>query len=533
MKKRIGVSFLSLFMLVCIFFIKNVYADISMKYSSDYKNFNINIDGQSMDKKEFKEWLKNNDLAKTGYNIDAQKLFCDLYGEDSLYNIENAIEKVTLFFNTKEIYLNSPIYDLYNDDVLIQLDEITKYLSGNIYYDDKTKSILFTIGEQKLSIIPNTNKITLNDEQILLKNRSKIIDEKTYIPISLLENILNYEIDWDKAHKIISIIDKNSIVVDDKSKVYKSSNNESIEDYINIEIVDNNKLEVTGKINPKMKRMLLSIVNDKGIKTDIIIKSIKGENYKIVYDLNDLKNGDYKINLYTSSIRYGTYKSYYWNIPIKCENKELFFPVSPIYKENYIHSLRNEVLKIKMLTNNDYSNSEYLNLDYLTFDEKKIITDLANKITNGAKTDYDKLLKINDWVAENIYYDWDAYYSGDYTNNRTDAIGTLESMKSVCEGYSELTEALCRAAKIPCKLVSGHALGVSADGAYWENVDHTDSNHAWNEAFVDDRWIIIDTTWNSRNEYKNSEFKKGKIRHNYFDPTMEVFSYDHKFNVDR
>jgi len=62
----------------------------------------------------------------------------------------------------------------------------------------------------------------------------------------------------------------------------------------------------------------------------------------------------------------------------------------------------------------------------------------------------------------------------------------------------------------------------------WETVNHTSSNHAWNEAFVNGRWVIMDTTWDSTNKYENAEFNKGNINHVYFDPTLKTFSLNHK-----
>jgi transglutaminase-like putative cysteine protease len=42
--------------------------------------------------------------------------------------------------------------------------------------------------------------------------------------------------------------------------------------------------------------------------------------------------------------------------------------------------------------------------------EESEIQALSNEITKDCQTDYEKVLKIHDWVAENIYYDYDAFY---------------------------------------------------------------------------------------------------------------------------
>jgi len=40
------------------------------------------------------------------------------------------------------------------------------------------------------------------------------------------------------------------------------------------------------------------------------------------------------------------------------------------------------------------------------------------------------------------------------------------------------------------------------------DIKDTKTNHAWNEAFVDGKWIILDTTWDSFNYYENRKYIK-------------------------
>ncbi len=110
----------------------------------------------------------------------------------------------------------------------------------------------------------------------------------------------------------------------------------------------------------------------------------------------------------------------------------------------------------------------------------------------------------------------------------TEERGTFKNKTSVCHGYAVLTETLLRNAGIPARVVTGHALGASADGKYWDDVDHSKTNHAWNEAFVDGRWVMVDVTWDSGNRYKNGQFHQGEMDYCYFDPSLEAFSHTHK-----
>ena len=101
-----------------------------------------------------------------------------------------------------------------------------------------------------------------------------------------------------------------------------------------------------------------------------------------------------------------------------------------------------------------------------------------------------------------------------------------------CLGYANLYAALCRASSIPCNVVTGYALGVSgSSGSSWDDagINATDANHAWNEVYVDNRWVIVDTTWDSKNSISGGEATSdGAVSHLYFDANILFFSANHK-----
>lgn len=140
---------------------------------------------------------------------------------------------------------------------------------------------------------------------------------------------------------------------------------------------------------------------------------------------------------------------------------------------------------------------------------------VAEKIVNKKDSDYVKIQKIHDWVAANIWYDYDRYlgkadYDGSY--DPTDPFYVLKVKRAVCGGYAALTAELLRSLGIPTIEVSGGA-------------------HAWNEAYADGRWIILDTTWDSQNKYRDGEYSEQKpADRTYFDPTLEAFSADHRIS---
>ena len=73
----------------------------------------------------------------------------------------------------------------------------------------------------------------------------------------------------------------------------------------------------------------------------------------------------------------------------------------------------------------------------------------------------------------------------------------------MADGFSLLTAALLRAVHIPTVTILGVAI----------KQNHVLGPHAWNEAFVDNRWISIDTTQDARSmtpfvEVSNTDFNQ-------------------------
>ena len=149
-------------------------------------------------------------------------------------------------------------------------------------------------------------------------------------------------------------------------------------------------------------------------------------------------------------------------------------------------------------------------------DDPEIIT-LSNTITEDISSDYEKARVIHDWVSDNIWYDYDLFsgissvemFTGEETWYST---VTLRNKRGICGGYANLTAALLRAAGIPAKVVSGYS----------------GEAHGWNEAYVDGRWINIDTTWDSVNQYTNGEYSpQQKCVDTYFDMPDFEFAKTH------
>jgi hypothetical protein len=113
------------------------------------------------------------------------------------------------------------------------------------------------------------------------------------------------------------------------------------------------------------------------------------------------------------------------------------------------------------------------------------IISLAEEITVGYSSDYERLSAIYDWVTHNITYDLKK--AENLSEYGSGALYALENRSGVCHDYAELTKALLLAVGIEATYERGDVL--VSDGEY--------ELHAWNEATVSGTRYALDTTWGS------------------------------------
>jgi hypothetical protein len=161
---------------------------------------------------------------------------------------------------------------------------------------------------------------------------------------------------------------------------------------------------------------------------------------------------------------------------------------------------------------------EWINpADYLSGNISDAVRAKSDEIVGTETDEYKKLRLLHDWVAENIYYDLDYYEHHGSTD--FDPEDVLETRRTVCGGYANLLRALIQAQGIPAMY------DVCVTGSF---PGHTDmETHAYIEAFVNGRWVRMDVTWDSGNEYEYGEFTPGESKRLYFDITPEFLAMDH------
>lgn len=288
---------------------------------------------------------------------------------------------------------------------------------------------------------------------------------------------------------------------------------------IGILITDGTELNVFGITSSlNKKHLIVHITDQSGEVIDQTSISADGMNrFNKAINIPKTDSAALDITVYTGSKPYGEFESWVLNY-VKIESTDTGWKIkqSPVYEHN------------KLMYEKDKSTSEALKRTPSIQSESSAVLSIAKQVTANCTTDYQRILALHDWVCEYLSYDMDSLRSGQIPPYYAEEV--IKSKNAVCLGFATLYAALCRSINIPCNVVSGYALGIGADTAWTDTTTATEEqNHAWNEVYVDNRWIIVDTTWDCVNKIENGILTQGsEVSHLYFDSNIDFFSANHK-----
>lgn len=280
------------------------------------------------------------------------------------------------------------------------------------------------------------------------------------------------------------------------------------EDYLQLDI-EGETLKLSGMImNPDIKYLCVPFAGE-----NVVIKLLHGSRFTAKFDLTKIKNTELEFSVYTGT-----------------DLKKEF--VSAFYGSDIVLEKRGGEWGI-VIDRNVFESNEKISAGWV--DEKsqteihapERIERAAKLATADLENDYDKARAIHEYVANLIHYDLD-YANHLSPSTYVTAEEVFDKEIAVCEGYSNLTIALLRSVGIPAIFVEGYALGINGNASDWDRVDKTSSNHAWVEAYVDGRWIVMDPTWDSKNTFeggKKTEMKSDFYR--FFDMSPEMLASTH------
>lgn len=134
--------------------------------------------------------------------------------------------------------------------------------------------------------------------------------------------------------------------------------------------------------------------------------------------------------------------------------------------------------------------------------------DILGRLTTNT---YRNILKIHDYLIDNIDYDQNNTSIGSYS-----IYGALVDKKCVCEGYAKTLKYLLNVANIPCIIVQGTAT----------NSTGKSESHAWNCVYINNEWYYIDATWNDPIIIGKGTIAKS-IQYKYFLKGSKTMNKDH------
>ena len=403
--------------------------------------------------------------------------------------------------------------------ILLPLRGIFEALGARVDWDSSAQTVTGTKDNVVLKLEIGKRQARVNGKRVLMDVPGKVIRGTTMVPIRFVAEHLGLEVAWeDQAQKLIMAttpITQGPSLDQLTRDVLIYRNSYLPDDYVEIRMQGDHALLIQGRTLSPNQYILVEILDGSG-ETFFTKQSRMREDkhFNETYYLN-FKEGSYQLNIYMNESQYGRYQGVHTDIILHKFKAGMEFEPSPIYENNLSYIDKSNKVSLSDLSLANFSKAH-----------KGRLMALAVSISQDKDTDYYKALAIAQWVSANIYYDLDVLETGIF--GKTDAIGTLDEKRSICQGYAALTSGLLRSIKIPSRLVYGYALDGELQPGNWESADHTEPNHVWNEVFIDGKWIIVDTTWNSKNRYSEGEYTKKSPVYSYFDPTLEALSITHK-----
>lgn len=189
---------------------------------------------------------------------------------------------------------------------------------------------------------------------------------------------------------------------------------------------------------------------------------------------------------------------------------------------------------------NDYARvDEYVRRLAKSDDYKQMSVNLTRNFTS----ERDKVRAVFIWITDNIRYDIAKYYNSQAKGGYTRITGrsmeeieqkrqrirenkietTYRTGKGVCDDYSYLFEAMCKAAGIEAVTVTGYGRIYSFDTAMAGKL----VSHAWNSVRIDGYWYLLDATWAAGTiNHQSGRFNK-KLQEGFFltEPSEFILSH--------
>ena len=164
--------------------------------------------------------------------------------------------------------------------------------------------------------------------------------------------------------------------------------------------------------------------------------------------------------------------------------------------------------------NNSYLLNEFQTLEDVSLAEEKIKMELYGIASNLSGSTYDKILKVHNYLVDNITYD-SSYMNPEISHT---LYGALINKTAVCDGYAKAFKYILDNIGISCVEVCGIA----------QNSSGTTESHAWNDVLLDGKWYAVDVTWDDPIIIGGNGKLTNDLRYSYFLKGADTFYNTHQ-----
>lgn len=210
-----------------------------------------------------------------------------------------------------------------------------------------------------------------------------------------------------------------------------------------------------------------------------------------IVDVKNLDKGIVMINYHKKAgnikvlIAKGNNKEHYdlepnMNYPLQFGNGEYTISILEHVNRNQYRIVGTEKVNLKL---NDEKQLFLQSIQMINWDKDMLAIKKVKELTKNAKDDEEKFKIVYDYVTNNIKYS-DKKADIVKTGYIPSIDATLNSQSGICYDYAVLTAAMLRSLDIPTKLIMGYKSDI-------------EKYHAWNQVYLNGKWISIDTTYDS------------------------------------
>lgn len=146
---------------------------------------------------------------------------------------------------------------------------------------------------------------------------------------------------------------------------------------------------------------------------------------------------------------------------------------------------------------------------------EKTVNELVAQLNLTEGTDYEKALRVHDWLCQNVVYDEKGADINELVRVIVshNIIGVFAHRRAQCEGIAKAVKVLLNSVDVRCIVATGEV-----------NSKRENGPHAWNIVNLDNTPYHMDVTW----DIGAVDASKSRIPYDYFNITDEMIGKDHK-----